>query len=261
MKVVDLTEKHEKLFFVCLEDWSEEMKEAGDHKEQWYRRMKGRGLGVKLAEDDEGTVGGMIQYCPAEESFIDGEGLYFINCIWVHGYKEGRGNFQKHGMGTALLEAAEDDAKKRGAMGMAAWGITLPFWMRASWYRKHGYKKADREGFMQLVWKPFCDDARPPKLIRLKKKPHTVPGQVTVTVLLNGWCASGNIMFERAKRAAATFDDRVVFRHIDTSDRKVFLEWGITDDIYIDDTKITTGKPLSYSEIEGKIAKKVRKLK
>ena len=33
---------------------------------------------------------------------------------------------------------------------MAAWGLALPIWMRASWFKKHGYRKADRRGFATL---------------------------------------------------------------------------------------------------------------
>ena len=141
MKVIDFTEEHGKEYFFCLEDWSEEMKEAGDHKENWYNKMKDKGLGVKLSVDDNGKVGGMIQYMPVELSFIKGKNLYFIYCIWVHGYKKGRGNFQKRGMGKALLKAAEADVKSKGAQGIAAWGIRFPFWMKASWFKKQGYKK------------------------------------------------------------------------------------------------------------------------
>jgi len=114
MTIIDLTPQHEKPYFMCLEDWSDEMKEAGNHKEVWYRRMKDQGLRVKLALDDRGEVGGMIQYVPVEQSFAEGSDLYFINCIWVHGYREGRGNFQKQGMGKALILAAEEDARTLG---------------------------------------------------------------------------------------------------------------------------------------------------
>jgi len=96
------------------------MKEAGDHNETWYRKMKDKGLRVKLALDDAGEVDGMIQYTPAGHSFIEGNDLYFINCIWVHGYKHGRGTFQKRGMGKALLQAAEDDVKAMGVKGIVA---------------------------------------------------------------------------------------------------------------------------------------------
>ena len=62
---------------------SEEIKEAGNHKEIWYNKMRDKGLRVKLALDDSGEVGGMIQYIPIEHSFVEGDALYFINCIWV----------------------------------------------------------------------------------------------------------------------------------------------------------------------------------
>ena len=52
MQIIDLNEEYRNLFFICLEDWSEEMKEAGNHKEIWYNKMKDKGLIVKLALDD-----------------------------------------------------------------------------------------------------------------------------------------------------------------------------------------------------------------
>ncbi len=90
MKVVDLADEYKELYFVCLEDWSEEMKEAGSYKEVWYNRMKNKDFWVKLATDDYGIVGGMIQYMPIEHAFAEGKGLYFIHFIWVHGHKKER---------------------------------------------------------------------------------------------------------------------------------------------------------------------------
>ncbi|MCP4674006.1 MAG: GNAT family N-acetyltransferase, partial [Deltaproteobacteria bacterium] len=145
MKIIDLTDDHLDLYCLCLEDWSAEMQEAGDHKRRWYDLMRDKGLRVKLALDDVQEVGGMIQYLPIEHSFAEGKDLYIITCVWVHGHKQGRGNFQKRGMGSALLAAAEEDARALGAKGIAAWGLVLPIWMKASWYKKHGYKNADRQ--------------------------------------------------------------------------------------------------------------------
>ncbi len=262
MKIIDLADEYQKLYFVCLEDWSDEMKEAGDHKENWYHKMKDKGLRVKLALDDSGEVGGMIQYTPIEHSFVEGNELYLVNCIWVHGHKKGRGNFQKKGMGRALLQSAEEDVKARGAKGIAAWGIPLPFWMKASWFRKQGYAKVDEQGFLGqvLLWKPFTSEAIPPKWIEQKKRPETMPGKVAVTAFLNGWCPAQNLVFERAKRAAAEFGDKVVFQEIDTFDREKFLEWGITDALFIDDKQVRIGPPPSYEKIKKIIAKRVKKL-
>jgi GNAT superfamily N-acetyltransferase len=260
MRIVDLAPEHEGIYCQCLEEWSDEIREAGGHKREWFERSKGQGLRVKLALDDGGTVGGMIQYLPVEQSPALGAGLYFILCVWVHGHKQGRGNFQKKGMGGALLAAAEEDARCLGARGMAAWGVVLPFWMRASWFKKHGYRQADRLGMMALVWKPFAADAAPPAWVRPKKKPRPEPGKVVVTGLLNGWCPAMSLVHERARRAAAELGPAVEFREIRTHDRDAFLEWGMSDALFIDGKELRSGPPPSYEKIRKKIAARVKKL-
>lgn len=259
--VVDLGPEHHAEYFHCLEEWSAEIREAGPHKEHWFCGHGGRNLRVKLALDANGRAGGMIQYLPIEESFVAGKDLYFVLCIWVHGYKEGRGNFQQRGFGTALLAAAEADARARGAKGLAAWGLGLPFWMRASWFRKHGYRKADSMDMRVLVWKPFETDAEPPRWIREIKRPDAEPDRVSVVSFRHGWCPAQNIAFERARRASATFGSDVQFRLIDTSDRETFLEWGIADALFVDGKPVRLGPPPSYNKIYRTIARRVHKLK
>ncbi|GAB4303312.1 MAG: hypothetical protein Kow0090_18890 [Myxococcota bacterium] len=261
MKIIDLAEEHKELYFLCLEDWSEEAKGSGSRKKEWFERMKDKGLRVKLAIDDTGEVGGMIQYIPIEHSFVDGRDLYFIYCVWVHGYKQGRGNFQKRGMGRALIQAAEEDARSLGAKGIAAWGLWLPFWMKASWFKKQGYKKADRQGLALLVWKPFSEDAEPPKWFEKKKQPsEKIPGKVIVTSYVNGWCMAMNIIYERAKRASQEFGDKVVFKEVDTCDRECIAQCGLSDALFIDGKEISFGPPPSYEKLHAIIAKKVKKL-
>jgi GNAT superfamily N-acetyltransferase len=260
MKIIDLAPEHVEEYCLCLEEWSDEIREAGSHKRDWLERHTDRGLRVKLAADDKGTVGGMIQYVPIGQSPAEGTGLYFILCIWVHGYKQGRGNFRKRGMGAALLQAAEDDARSLGARGMAAWGVTLPFWMRASWFRKHGYRRADKMGMMALMWKPFVAEAVAPAWIRPRKKPQGEAGKVVVTGLLNGWCPAMSLVHERARRAAAELGEKVEFREIRTDDRAVFLEWGMSDALFVDGKEVRNGPPPKYEKIRKRIAKKLKRL-
>lgn len=113
---------------------------------------------------------------------------------------------------------------------------------------------------MVLMWKPFSDGAIPPRFIRQVKEPENVPGKVTVTSFRNGWCPAQNLVHERAKRASARFGDKVAFKEYDTSDRSIFLEWGIADALYIDGKEVRTGPPPSYEKIERLISKRVRKL-
>ncbi|MBU0507836.1 GNAT family N-acetyltransferase [bacterium] len=259
--IADLTPEQHSLYFCCLEDWSDEMKEGGDHKANWFRQFQTHGLRVKLAVDLSGCVAGMIQYLPIEQSFADGRDLYLVTCIWVHGHKQGRGNFQKRGFGQALLEAAEEDARALGAKGMATWGLWLPFWMKASWFRKQGYKKADRDSIRVLLWKPFTSDAARPRWIREQKRPQPVPGKVIVTAFLNGWCPAQNMTVERARRACESFGDKVDFQVIHTADRAVLQEWGIADGLFIDGRPVRTGPPPSYEKIHKQIEQRVRRLR
>jgi GNAT superfamily N-acetyltransferase len=258
MRIVDLTDDKKELFCLCLEDWSEDAREAGPKRRQWLDRCLQHGLRAKLAVDDDGVEAGMIQYGPVERSFVDGSGLYFIYCIWVHGHKQGRGDYQKQGMGKALLQAAEEDARTLGALGMAAWGIALPFWMKASWFKKQGYRKTDRQGMSVLLWKPFGDEAQPPRWFpRIKRQPELVPGKVNVTALSSGWCLAQNLVYERAKRAAGEIGDEVVFREIDTSERSSVAEWGVSDAVFVDGKNLQKGPPPSYQKIYKAIARRV----
>ena len=111
-----------------------------------------------------------------------------------------------------------------------------------------------------LLWKPFVDHATPPRWIKQKKMPDNIPGKVTVTAFINGWCPAQNLTYERAKRAAAEFGEDVVFREIATTERNVLEEWGIVDALFIDNKKVRTGPPPSYDKIRKLIDKKVKKL-
>jgi len=262
MRITDLTEDMKELYFVCLDDWSDEFNDAGDYKVRWYEKMKDRGLRVKVSLDDSGEIGGLIQYAPIEHSFVDGKDLYFVYCIWVHGHKKGRGNFQGKGMGKALLEAAEQDVNELGAKGLAVWGIPFPFWMKASWFKKQGYQQVDKNGLLgeRLLWKKFKEDAEPPRLIKDKKKPQLSAGRVTVTAFRNGWCPVQNIMCERAKRACAEIGDKAVYQEIETFEKESIFKWGCSDVLYVDDKRINNGPPLSYEKIKKKIEKKAKGL-
>lgn len=261
MQIVDVDETTTPLFCQCLEDWNDDVREAGDRRCRWVDRFTPRGLRAKIALDDAGTPGGMIQYLPIEQSTADGTGLYFIPCIWVHGHEQGRGNFQGRGMGRALLAAAEEDARALGAKGMAAWGLWLPFWMKASWFKKHGYRSVARDGIASLLWKPFAPDAQPPRVFRRTAKPlELAPGRVNVTCFVNGWCTSGNLTAERARRVAGEFGERVAFSEVDTSEHATVAEWGLVDALFVDGKQVLTGPPISPERLRKIVRKRVARL-
>lgn len=259
VRIVDLPERHLRSYFVCLEDWSSEMKEAGDHKARWYEKVRDRGLRVKLALDDEDQPLGMIQYVPIELSPIQGEDLYMILCVWVHGYEQGIGDAQDRGIGAALLAAAEEDARELGAKGMAAWGMHLPVWMKSSWFKKHGYRGVDRIGVRELVWKPFVAGAQEPRWIDEQPVAIGETGMVEVTAFRSGWCPAVNLVYERARRAAEELGPDVHFSTIDTSDRDTMIRCGRSDEVLVNGRPLQRGAPPSYKTVRRKIARQLRR--
>lgn len=240
MTIADLDKTTERAWLACLKEWDQEPR-GTVHRAEWYRRLRDRGLRVKLALTDDGAAGGMIQYVPIEYCMATGRDLYFIQCTWVHGYEEGPGNLQRRGIGKALLAAAEDDVRERGAKGIAAWGNTFPGWMPVAWLLKQGYEEADRSGPKVLVWKRFASDAVSPKWRVQRKTPGRTPGKVTITAFFNPWCNGACEFYERVVEVAENMKGKVDFERIDTSMPEALDEWGIGNAVFVNDRQITHG--------------------
>ncbi|HEX3047090.1 MAG TPA: hypothetical protein VHY08_20220 [Bacillota bacterium] len=184
--------------------------------------------------------------------------LYFIQCLWVHGYNKGMGNMHGRGIGKSLLRAAEEEVKELGAKGMAAWGMED----QASWFRAQGFIDADSIGVSFLLWKAFVDDAEAPCWIQPRKTPEAIPGKVTVRMFINGWCTDTYEVVEFVRKAVAGCDDRVIFQEIDTSDSWTLQEWGIENAMFIDGDCVwsyTDYPPPTPEEIRNKIEQKLGK--
>jgi hypothetical protein len=134
--------------------------------------------------------------------------------------------------------------------------------MRASWFRRQGYVKADKQGMMVLLWKKFHEEAVPPRLIKRKKfRIEPRKDKVTVTSFINGGCPGMNIVHERAKKVMEEFPDRIVFNTISTFENKTIEKWGLLDALFIDNKSINMGPPPSYQKIKKNIARKIKRLK
>jgi GNAT superfamily N-acetyltransferase len=263
MKIIDLPSEHEAFYFKCLVDDPAWLAEAGDYKRKWYEAMKPRGLRVKLALNDGDRPVGMVQYLPVEESNVSGRDLFFLHCIWVVNDRRGA-NRQGKGIGSALLAAFEEDARCSGKKGVVVWGVTIPDFMRAAWFKKHGYETVEAQGIIELLWKTWEAGAVRPAWVKPNKKPAPAPGGTTVTCFRCGWCPEVNKTFTRARRAAADLaaeGRKVGFREIDTTDRRNFREWGISDALFIDGEEVPLGPAPSYEQIKEAIERSLKKAK
>lgn len=259
MKIINLSPEYKQRYLMCLNEETEEMRVAAAAKGRWYDDMSQKGLGVKLALDDEGEVGGIVQYFPIEYSWVIGRDLFFITCIWVKPSKSGGGTFQKQGMGKALLKAAEEDVKSRGGKGLVAWGTALPVWMKASWYKKQGYVVAGRKGLLGdvLVWKAFTQEAEPPRWDKTAITPEQVRDEVKISCSGNGWCTAMNLSCHRAKKVASEYGDKVIFEETSNFSEEKEFKKGVENSLFINGKRISTGPPPSKEKLRKIISRKI----
>jgi hypothetical protein len=163
-------------------------------------------------------------------------------------------------MGRALLLAAEEDIRKRGTGGIAAWGMTLPFFMRSSWFKRRGYVTADKNGVMELVWKELIPGSRPPRWRKPVAPDNPEEGRVVVTSFRNGICPAMNTVHNRFRRAVEELSGKAVLKIIDTSDAENISRWGQTDAVYINGKEFPMGPPPSYKKILKALKKETKKL-
>jgi ribosomal protein S18 acetylase RimI-like enzyme len=260
MQIVDLDPEHEDVFLRCLKVDDRTFGEGVPLKRAWLDRHRDGGVGVKLAIDDDGAVAGMIQYSQKELApFVVADGgTWVIHCIWVHVYEGGIGNRGGRGMGPALLRAAEEDMRSRGARGVAAWGIQADQWMNAPWFEGHGYRRVDEQGWLALTFKAFDPDVDDPRFLAEVRRPEAIPGKVRVSSFCIGWCTSGNLNHEWAKRASEELGDAVVFEHYDTSDPAVAAEWGISTGIFVDGEQYPVDGTETYEKVREFIGQRIR---
>ena len=83
---------------------------------------------------------------------------------------------------------------------------------------------------------------------------------MNVTCFVNGWCTSGLVTAERARRVAGEFGEKVAFREVDTSEHATVAEWGLADALFVDDKRVMTGPPISPERFRKIVRQRVARL-
>ncbi len=121
----------------------------------WLREMQEQGMRVKVALLDRQHAGFLyllpIEIAPAGPV---GQDLSVIQCLTV------RNKLKGHGVGHALVAAAEEEARRQGRKGIVVTGFYHDFWfMPARFFEECGFTVATREGNVAILWKTFDDQA------------------------------------------------------------------------------------------------------
>lgn len=133
------------------------------------------------------------------------------------------------------------------------WGKDFPYWNPVSFYEHLGYSRVDQIDNDILVWKPFTDNANPPRMLRQKNRPIAEENKVSVVSLFTGWCG-GCVFNLMAREAVDGLEDIVDFMEVDTSVREKLLVWGVSDGILLEGEPYRSdGPPFSVEELRQEI--------
>lgn len=117
-------------------------------KLEWLERRFGEGLRFFLFRDKQGRPLAFLEYVPGEYAWrpVDAIGWLFVHCLWVYprGQKIG-------GLGSRLIEACVDQARRERTLGVAAMVSDGPWMASKGVFLKNGFRQIGEADRFQLV--------------------------------------------------------------------------------------------------------------
>lgn len=117
-------------------------------KVAWLGKRFEEGLRFLLFRDATGKPLAFLEYVPGEHAWrpVEAEGWLFVHCLWVYprGQKVG-------GLGSRLIRACIDEARKAGAIGVAAIVSDGPWMAGKEVFLKNGFESIAEADRFQLI--------------------------------------------------------------------------------------------------------------
>ncbi len=232
MELVDISADTERAFFTCLQVEEPEDLVSTAHCRNWYTEHKDKGYKAKVLILDDGRIVGKCQYIPIEHAPFIGKDLLAVLCICVHPYEHHVGDQRGRGYGRFMLDHIEQYARSSGFKGVVAWAMDW-HWNPVSFYEHMGYARVDAQDKVVVVWKPFCLDAEPPRLLRLDELPSESSEKVRVLVADNPWC-DGNAKVMTTREAIRGIEHIVEYTEVKPPCANRVIHLGHVGGVFLD---------------------------
>jgi GNAT superfamily N-acetyltransferase len=117
-------------------------------KVAWLRQTFDEGVRLLMLRDGEGRALGFLEYVPGEFAWrpVRAAGWLFVHCLWV--YPRGQ---KIKGLGSRLLQACVEEARRQQATGVAALVSDGPFMAGKEVFLKNGFQVIDKRDRFQLL--------------------------------------------------------------------------------------------------------------
>ena len=117
-------------------------------KAEWLQQRFKEGLRCLLIRDPDGRPLGFLEYVPGEYAWrpVEAAGWFFVHCLWVksEGQKIG-------GLGSRLIQACVEEARRADAIGVAAMVSDGPWMAGKEIFLKNGFQVVGRADRFEMV--------------------------------------------------------------------------------------------------------------
>lgn len=139
IRMVDLTKDNVVEFSCCA--IKNPKHEGHRRKSSWIETHFGKGFRLKTLLGEKNVQFGTIEYLPGEYAWrgVEASGYMFVHCVWTYSRK-----LKGTGLGSRLIRAAVDDAKKAGMNGIAALTRRGPWLAGSAVFLKNGFEIVDK---------------------------------------------------------------------------------------------------------------------
>lgn len=133
----------------------------------WFISKINCGLKIQIATDEKNRQLGFIEYMPSEFAWrpITADNYYFVQCILLFDKA-----VRNHGIGSALLQICEQEARINNKYGVCAISSNGPWMADKSVFRKNGFEITSEVDRFELMVKKFDEKHPSPHFIDWKKQ-------------------------------------------------------------------------------------------
>jgi GNAT superfamily N-acetyltransferase len=245
---------------------SDEIDLCAEKRLAWLRDKHADGLRVKVAVFKGDPVGFLyampIEICPLGPL---GHDFLAVPCLVAQTKAKGKG------VGRALMNAAEEEARLQGKRGMVTTAYYHDFWfMPAAFFERVGFTPIARRevvnpgrkeylGEEALLWKTVDSSAEPPRFLTPNFEFEPVPGKVVIDLLWNTFCQTSNIEAQRVREVADEMGDKVVLNEYCGDDREVLSRYQVPRGIFINGREIGWGHEAPKGEVKKAILEELQR--